>query len=82
MVESLALALGEEVTRRTEIADPHWWQTQDLLDTALDVLDAVRKIPEDMLFAPAVEGVGHNADQLGLPPARVEVPSFSLPGAA
>lgn len=74
-VEDLALSLGDEVARRRAIEDPNWWQTQDLLDDALDLLDAVRKIPGDMVFSAQVERAVPDtvASTPRLPPAHVQL---------
>ena len=42
-VEDIALDLGDTVAARRAAGDPNWWQTQDLLDDVLDVLDVVRE---------------------------------------
>jgi hypothetical protein len=41
--EDVALDLGDTVAQRRAAGDPHWWQTQDLLDDVLDLLDFARE---------------------------------------
>jgi len=42
-VEDTALHLSDIVKARREAGDPHWWESQDMLDDMQDILDFVRK---------------------------------------
>lgn len=44
-LEDLALGLGDLLEERQSAKDPRWWVVQDLLDDALDCLEAVRGQP-------------------------------------
>ncbi len=42
--EDIALVLNDMLQERQAAADPNWWHTQDLLDDAMDVLNAVERL--------------------------------------
>lgn len=41
-LEEIALSLGNQLAARQAAGDPHAWQLQDVLDDALDALDALK----------------------------------------
>lgn len=42
-LECLALAVGEMLAQAQSAKDPHWWRLADLLDDAMDCVEAARK---------------------------------------
>ena len=41
-LEEIALSLGDQLAARQVTGDPHAWELQDVLDDALDALDALK----------------------------------------